>query len=719
VVGTIDISSPGGTVSGAGTLLLNKTFDSVEITNNSALDMRINSIDVLAANAEDPELNINADLDLTMFDIVSEVEVSDVNVLGTTDADIIIAGDISNPAGITSITNVGDIYGEGGSIEANRIALASSTGDVGQAGNLIRLNLIRDFDDAQLTVLAGGSAYLDVQLAEYLDEIPAGYVIDGLTFQQMAAGGDMVLHLRSGVVFDLPEEPGLEPVPVAVLGNYAGGELGAHGDLHVTEEVLADFRYDLLRSTDGSVALTLGNGDAAITRIEALHGDVSVTSAGAIVNGAADGRANIAAVGVGLTAAGGIGTATEAFEIDQGDGGVLNASAAGDVHLASESGGFGIGLIDALGHYVSLIVNGSILDRNVVAETIELGSTGAVGAADRRLVVNSGDGPGAAVDADAASDIHLEERSGNLVSSAMTSASGSVDVLIADGSGELASVSAPDEVVIAAPNGSLAVGSIDPAEVVLSAGAVGSTIDVNAVQASSSIRASADNVNLNDVTHTGGADSTLDMDITGDLSAARIMSAAGGIDLAVSGGAVLGVVSAATRLEARAGDLLEIDDVRAPEMALAVAAEGGSLHVINAHASDTAGFSGDLIVVERLLDTDDVGLQISVTGNDGGLAGNVSMYIETLGSLLFDVFESVYSSLFTSSSDVTFEHLVVGELFEMETDALRLTLDYKDNKDNENSENLVTRDQPVRVSVDGTQVRTEDAQNLFVIKEKL
>jgi hypothetical protein len=154
-------------------------------------------------------------------------------------------------------------------------------------------------------------------------------------------------------------------------------------------------------------------------------------------------------------------------------------------------------------------------------------------------------------------------------------------------------------------------------------------------------------------------------------------------------------------------------------MALAVAAEGGSLHVINAHASDTAGFSGDLIVVERLLDTDDVGLQISVTGHDGGLAGNVSMYIETLGSLLFDVFESVYSSLFTSSSDVTFEHLVVGELFEMETDALRLTLDYKDNKDNENSENLVTRDQPVRVSVDGTQVRTEDAQNLFVIKEKL
>lgn len=725
VVGTIDISSPGGTVSGAGTLLLNKTFDSVDITNNSALDMRINNVDVLAANADDPELNINADLDLTTFDIVSEVEVSDVNVLGTTEADIIVAGDISNPAGITTITNVGDIYGDGGSIEANRISLASSAGDVGQAGNLIRLNLIRDFDDAQLTVLAGGSAYLHVQLAEYLDDVPAGHVIDGLAFQQMVAGADMVLHLRSGVVFDLPEEPGLEPVPVAVLGNYSGGELAAGGDLSITEEALADFRYDLLRSTNGSVALALDNGDAAITRIEALNGGVSVDSAGAIQNGSTDGRANIAAVGVDLTADGGIGTAAETFEIDQGDGGFVNASAAGDVYLASESGGFGIGLIDALGHYVSLMVNGSLLDgndedsENILAETIELSSAGAVGAADRRLVVGSGDGPAAVVDVDAGSGIHLEGRSGNLVSSSMTSASGSVDVLIADGSGALASVSAPDQVAIAAPNGSLAVGTIDPAAVMLSAGGVGSTIDVNAMQASSSIRASAEHVNLDHVTHTGGADSTLDMDITGDLSAASIASAAGGIDLAVSGGADIGVLTAATRLDATAGDMLEIDDVRAPDLALAVAAEGGSLHVVNAQASDTAAFSGDVIAVDRLLDTDDGSLQVTATGNDGGIAGRVDMQIDTLGSLLFDVFKSVYSSLFTSSNDVTFEHLVVGELFEMETDALRLTLDYKDNKDNENSENLVTRDQPVRVTVDGTRVRTEDTQNLFVIKEKL
>lgn len=725
VVGTIDISSPGGTVSGAGTLLLNKTFDSVDITNNSALNMRINNIDVLAANAEDPELNINADLDLTTFDIVSEVEVSDVNVLGTTDADIIIAGDISNPAGVTTITNVGDIYGDGGSIEANRISMASSTGDIGQAGNLIRLNLINDFDNAQLTVLAEGSAYLDVQLAEYLDEVPAGYVIDGLTFQQMAAGGDMVLHLRSGVVFDLPEEPGLAPVPVAVLGNYAGGELGARGDLSVTEEAMAEFRYDLLRSTEGSVALTLDNGDAVITRIEALNGDVSVVSAGAILNGSTDGRANIAAEGVDLTANGGIGTAAEAFEIDQADGGVLNASAAGDVHLTSESGGFGVGLIDALGHYVSLIVKGSIFDRNdddsenILAETIELRSAGAVGAAGERLVVDSGDGPVAAVDVAAASGIHLEERSGNLVSSAIASASGSVDVLIADGSGQLASVSAPDEVVIAAPHGSLVVGSIDPADVVLSAGGFGSTIDVDAVQASRSIRASAENVALNDVTHTGGAGSTLAMDIAGDFRAARVASAAGGIDLTVSRGADIGVLSAATRVAARAGDAMVIDDVRAPEMALAVAAEGGSLRVVDARASDSAAFSADVIAVERLLDTDDGSLLVTTTGNDGGLASDVYLQIDTLGSLFFDVFKSVYASLFTSSNDVTFDHLVVGELFQMETDALRLTLDYKDNKDNEKSENLVTRDQPVRVTVDGTKVRTEDTQNLFVIKEKL
>lgn len=722
VVGTIDISSPGGIVTGAGTLLLNKTFDSVDITNNSALAMRINNVDVLAANAEDPELNINADLDLTTFDIVSEVEVSDVNVLGTTDADIIIAGDIANPAGITNVTNVGDIYGDGGSIEANRISLASSSGDIGQAGNLIRLNLIRDFDDAQLTVLAGGSAYLDVQLGEYLDEVPAGHRIDGLSFQQMTAGADMVLHLRSGVVFDLPEEPGLEPVPVAVLGNYAGGEFAANGDLSITEETLADFRYDLLRSTNGSVALMLDHGDAEVIRIEALNGDVSVAAAGAILNASPDGRANIAAGDVDLTAAGGIGAAAQPFEIDQSDGGVLNASAAGDVHVASESGGFGIGLIDALGYYVSLIVNGSLLNQNedgsenIVGETVELVSAGAVGDADKRLVVNSGDGPAAAVDVDAGTGIHLEERTGNLASSFMTSTSGSVDVLITNGSGELASVSTPDDVVIAAPNGSLAVGSIDPANVELHAGAA---IDVNTVQASSSIQASAEHVTLGDVTHTGGAGSTLNMGITGDFTGARIESATGGIDLAVSGGADVGFLTAATRVDAAAGNGLEIDDVRAPDMALAVAAEGGSLQVSNAQASNTAAFSADMITVDRLLDTDDGTLQITATGSDGGIAENVHMQIDTLGSLLFDVFQSAYSSLFTSSDDVAFEHLVVGELFELETDELRLTLDYKDNKDNENSDNLETRDQPVRVTVDGTKVRTEDAQNLFVIKEKL
>jgi len=615
-------------------------------------------------------------------------------------------------------------------------------------------------------VLAGGSAYLDVQLAEYLDEVPENHIVDGLTFQQMTAGQDMVLNLRSGIVYDLPGDPALDPIPVAVVGNYQAGTISAGGDLDITEEALADFRYDLLSSAQGSVDLHLDNGDAEITRIEAPNGGVTIRSAGAIVGAAGQGGPNITAVDVDLSADGGIGSAVSPLQVDQAVGGLLNAAAAGDVHLSNPNGGFGIGLIDALGHVVSLLVNGSVLNENdddelenIVAETVTIDSAGSVGAADKRLQMNSGDGLDASVDIAAADGIQIAERDGDLHSSALTSAAGSIDVLIVNGDGHLGSVSAPADVTIVADNGDLDIGSIDPATVTLVANGLGSSIDVDTVYADSGIQATAETVNLSQVTHTGGAGSTLDMDIDGDFNSTQIGSASGGVDLQVSGNATLGSVivsgdlatvtggaltagtlasvdgslyvnagtaadlgsaTALNLVNLAAGDSLYADYVAAQRAVLAVAAEGGSLHVVDAVVPESIVLSGDNITLDRLLDSNDGGMHISVTGNDGGLAQNVNMVIESVGDLVFDMFKSVYADLTAAySSTITFETLVVGELFDLETGALHLTLDYKDNKDNENSEVLVTRDQPIYLNVEDTKVTAEDAENLFVIKERL
>jgi hypothetical protein len=75
----------------------------------------------------------------------------------------------------------------------------------------------------------------------------------------------------------------------------------------------------------------------------------------------------------------------------------------------------------------------------------------------------------------------------------------------------------------------------------------------------------------------------------------------------------------------------------------------------------------------------------------------------------------------TSSDDITFEQLVVGEQFQMESASLIVTLDYKDNKDNEdneNSDNLEPRDQPIQLSVEGTKIDAGNAENLFLAREK-
>jgi hypothetical protein len=72
----------------------------------------------------------------------------------------------------------------------------------------------------------------------------------------------------------------------------------------------------------------------------------------------------------------------------------------------------------------------------------------------------------------------------------------------------------------------------------------------------------------------------------------------------------------------------------------------------------------------------------------------------------------------TSSDDITFEQLVVGEQFQMESASLIVTLDYKDNKDNEDNDSLEPRDQPIQLSVEGTKIDAGNAENLFLAREK-
>jgi len=279
-----------------------------------------------------------------------------------------------------------------------------------------------------------------------------------------------------------------------------------------------DVRYGgyLTARASQNIYLTELTGDMHIETV--IAGDrVFLRTPGSIFDYNNDDILNVNADDIVLYAEGGaIGTAANDFNVETLEGS-LSAQAFGDLFLTSNEHALTVDTIQSLNGNIILVSTLSVLNGNVASPanltgaTITLTSTeGGIGRPGARVTANS-DGMFTIA---AYEGIYLEEVAGDFVSENITSATGSVDLLIATGSGTIGKITAPGSVNVTAGGAALDITSIDPDSFDLRVLQSGGTLTVGEAYVSERAKAMADNITLRNVIHTGSS-GPLHFDVSG------------------------------------------------------------------------------------------------------------------------------------------------------------------------------------------------------------
>ncbi|PHR81777.1 MAG: hypothetical protein COA59_15145, partial [Colwellia sp.] len=370
-IGSINIDASSGTVNigDNASILLNKTFEKVTITNNSTQDLRISNIDVTNNEQGTADLEVRGIIQGD-FKVTSEVEVSDIIISGTTDADVILAGHIFNPGGSTSINNLnGDIYTKGsGVIESTQISLLADNGNIGQTGNMIGLLLVVNNNSSDLKINAGNNVSVNLQAIEHIvstsaEGNPVSYVANlqnlvsnlALNVSEFTAGGSLNMNLEAGAFHDYSFGTEVAPKVTDTTIAYQMDQIQSVGNTDITVQESSLFTYNNIISNQGDIALTYQEGDAELSMLEAINGTVSVIAPGSILTALISQSVHIKALNVKLiTQSGIVGTANNAIEIEQIVGGQVNIQSTGDVHIANHNGSLAIGVVSAVNQNVDI-----------------------------------------------------------------------------------------------------------------------------------------------------------------------------------------------------------------------------------------------------------------------------------------------------------------------------------------------------------------------------
>lgn len=181
-----------------------------------------------------------------------------------------------------------------------------------------------------------------------------------------------------------------------------------------------------------------------------------------------------------------------------GDAVLTALSSSGDISVASAGS-----VYDANGGLAPSSIN--LAGRNVTL----VAAHGAMGTPDARIVVDSS----GQFNASGYGDMHIKEFAGNLGADSMLSQTGSVDLVVADGSATIGQVSAPGTVSIQANGPFIKVRLADPAVLDLRDPFPGALISVDRAEVAESVTAWSDSVRLGDIVHTGHG--TLRFDVRG------------------------------------------------------------------------------------------------------------------------------------------------------------------------------------------------------------
>jgi hypothetical protein len=231
------------------------------------------------------------------------------------------------------------------------------------------------------------------------------------------------------------------------------------------------------------IALTAGAGNIDVGLVSTTGGDATLTARDSILDVINDDDANVLARSITLIAQDGqVGDPANYFDIDSSNDapGLVTASGPQGVWLREVNGNLNVASIAATQGDVGVQADGSILagapGLHVQGNNVELESlNGSAGAGGNPLLADSN----GVFNVRADSGIYLEETGGDLVSSVMTTRTGSIDILIADGNGQFDLVHAPDDVTIVAQGDSLTINTLDPARIFLAVTNPGGSLTVN------------------------------------------------------------------------------------------------------------------------------------------------------------------------------------------------------------------------------------------------
>ncbi|HYD50210.1 MAG TPA: hypothetical protein VEB21_17770 [Terriglobales bacterium] len=440
------IGNQGGTVSiaggleGAGRITVLDGYSHVTVANHSSFDLVLGDIDL--AQRTDGGVLLNG-TELGLGGTVGGVSLErhgyasgSVDITNHSAATLLTSGAIANPTGTTRLVNeVGNIamLDNSAVIGGNEVVLAAALGTIGPdrplrldvGGGAVTASASGDIDleevDGDLRLNQVISAAGDIHL------IAAGSVLAGDTAEH-ASARQVRLHALGGSI-------GTADRAVAIDSNSA--DLNAAGDIHMVEN-----RGDLNVSANagGDAHLTARAGSLLVDRV-AAGGTARFNAWAGILDAEADAAADIEATSIELIAAGAIGTAADAVDIDSSRlvAGRVDASAGLAIHLAETEGDLAVGAVVSANGNVDLeAANGDLrmgqvqattgevrltAAKNIVAEeaglhvaaaNVALQAGGGIGTADRAVEVDAGYRRAGEVRATAGEDLHLFEVSGDL-----------------------------------------------------------------------------------------------------------------------------------------------------------------------------------------------------------------------------------------------------------------------------------------------------------------
>ena len=188
----------------------------------------------------------------------------------------------------------------------------------------------------------------------------------------------------------------------------------------------------------GNAVVLVGQGDASIDAVSAVHGNVTIDAQGSILGHNQSNSSEIVGQTLALTAStGGIGTASQPvlLSVSGSLSYAVQASANNAIFLSDTAGDLHVGGISSATDAVTLTSAGSILDGPVDGTTITLTATsGSIGTSATDLQIESTQNLSVNLYASAQGGVYITEFSGDLFPHAVVSTTGNVRLTVANGS---------------------------------------------------------------------------------------------------------------------------------------------------------------------------------------------------------------------------------------------------------------------------------------------